>query len=115
VRRRAPNLYHVDWTAERLLKIEDELTQVEHRPSWLHVDQEIDVAVDSRFSSRDRPEHPHVSSAPTCSNTQDLAPACLEHLQRRRLACMRITGDSRVWRAFFQCHADLSPTSIGQR
>src|SRR5215216_3869054 len=43
--RRMPNLYHVDTAAERVLKIEDELAQVECRPSWLHINQKVDVAI----------------------------------------------------------------------
>ena len=50
-------------SAEEILEIHQEPTEVEQAPAGLHLHQEVDVASIAGVATSDRPEHPHLAGS----------------------------------------------------
>ena len=70
--RRPPDLEDIDIPPERFPQIRDQLAQVEHRPTRLHVGQEVDVAISASLTAPDGSEHADDARAARCRHSKGL-------------------------------------------
>ena len=72
----------IDVMAEQVPKVHQETTQVAEVPTFLEIDEEVDVARVRGITSRDRAEHAHPRSATSTRKFDDLAPLIPQIRQR---------------------------------
>jgi hypothetical protein len=63
---------HVDMAAQQILKVLPEPNEIEQVASWLHFDEEIQIAARLRFAPGSRAEHAHVTGTMLSGIRQDL-------------------------------------------
>jgi hypothetical protein len=73
----------INGMTKKVLKVHDECGQIEQTPSWLEIDEKIDVTGDVRIAARHRPKHANIRGTVTSSHRQDLGTQTRELRQRR--------------------------------
>ena len=92
--RRPPDFDHIDRAAQSFFEVDDQLGQVKNRSAWIEGDEEIDVAVRTRITTRDGPEYPNITGSVAAANCHDLVTLLAKLMQGEGLATRRASPAS---------------------